>query len=317
MSFLFGGPQFRKGTLSALLSLSATLVGVADEGPTADVQAAVPMTEIGASAVVWGGWLRVFARGTDGTLWQHYWDGQRWRAGSLNTQIAGAPSAVVKGPPGAQVLFVYAVDPHGALKEYFYQGGGHWYSQVIIPNNCATGPAAIVHTDGSSHVFVRTRDGLLIDARPNGPIWDTTVVAAGVNGPLSVTSYNYEMNVFYRNAGGALEHAHSVGSYWRFFTITGLGEITSATASIAQAGSQYLRVFARGANGELWQYYSTVPDRWIPGPITDGPVAGGPAAVEYGGHLRVFARGPDGHLWQHLWNGRVWEHGKLPTPPVA
>ncbi|GIE93301.1 DUF346 domain-containing protein [Paractinoplanes rishiriensis] len=80
-----------------------------------------------------------------------------------------------------------------------------------------------------------------------------------------------------------------------------------------------LRVFGRGTDGALWQYYWTGTE-WKTQDLGGG-IVGAPTAVVHGDVLRVFARGTDGALWQnYLVDGHwTWQRigGVITSAPSA
>ncbi len=99
------------------------------------------------------------------------------------------------------------------------------------------------------------------------------------------------------------------------------GRITPMTNSGVGAvmDGSVLRVFARGADGALWQDYWN-GSRWTWQEIGGG-ISYGPSAVVYNGVLRVFARGNDGALWQATWANGAWSWqdlgGSITSSPSA
>lgn len=82
------------------------------------------------------------------------------------------------------------------------------------------------------------------------------------------------------------------------------GILTSSPAAVSWA-SNHLAVFARGADGALWQ--RTYSQRWGPWTSLGGQMVGGPAVTSWSHeHLEVFAQGIDGALWHRSFINGAW-----------
>jgi hypothetical protein len=89
-------------------------------------------------------------------------------------------------------------------------------------------------------------------------------------------------------------HPNSAYRAFRYNHITGGG-----VSAVLDGG--LVRVFARGADGALWQAYWDGDWHWN---LVGGQITGAPAAVVDGSVVRVFARGADGALWEALFDGQ-------------
>lgn len=85
---------------------------------------------------------------------------------------------------------------------------------------------------------------------------------------------------------------------------------TAPGVGVVQHGTTE-RVFFRGADGALWQYY-LAGGTWTAQEI-GGQVVGSPSAVydAAAGLLRVFFQGSDRALWQYYWDGNSWRSQRL------
>ncbi|MFC6019909.1 hypothetical protein ACFP2T_27390 [Plantactinospora solaniradicis] len=249
--------------------------------------------EAGVSGVVYDNLLRVFARGTDGALWQYYWNGTEWKTQDLGGGFIGAPAAVVHG----NVLRVFVRGNDGALWQN-YLVDGHWTWQRI-GGGITSAPSATMH--GSVlRVFARANDGALWQAYWANGEWTWQDLGGGISSPPSAVMHGSVLRVFARANDGALWQ-----NYWANGTGTWQdlgGGITSAPSAMMHG--DILRAFARGADGALWQNY------WANGTWTwqdlGGTITSAPSAVMHGTVLRAFARGKDSSLWQNYWANGEW-----------
>jgi hypothetical protein len=78
----------------------------------------------------------------------------------------------------------------------------------------------------------------------------------------------------------------------------------SVAEDVTTSAQPVLRVFFRGADGALWQYYYT-GGSWISQQI-GGYMLDNPAVLMDGSTVRVFFEGTDGALWQYYYAGGTW-----------
>jgi hypothetical protein len=95
------------------------------------------------------------------------------------------------------------------------------------------------------------------------------------------------------------------------------GSVGSGVGTIEYGGA--LRVFARGADGNLWQYsYQDAQWRWD---RIGGAISGAPTAIVFGNVLRVFVRDMQGSLTQYFYLNGNWSSqvigGGISSAPSA
>jgi hypothetical protein len=124
--------------------------------------------------------------------------------------------------------------------------------------------------------------------------------------PAAVMQYS-TLNVY---AGGGNDHLYQIAccfgsegwtSWWDMGSPPG-GGITSSPAAV-NAGGGVINVYARGANGHLYQKACCFGSEgwtswWDMGSPPGGGITSGPAAVNTGSAINVYARGANGHLYQ-------------------
>jgi hypothetical protein len=167
----------------------------------------------GTGSVFWGNALRVFARGTDGALWQYWFDGT-WHTQEIGGQIVGNPSAVVHG----SVLRVFARGTNGALFQAYYSGGT-WTWQSL-GGQITSGAGAVVWAN-APRVFSRGTDGALYQAYYANGSWTWQKIGGQIVGTPSAVVSNGALRVFARGTDGALFQAYYAGGTWTWQRLGG------------------------------------------------------------------------------------------------
>ncbi len=220
-------------------------------------------------SVSWGsGRLDVFARGSDGGLWQKWYDvnvaggWQPWVKFN-GSSIHSAPTVSTMGPGR---LDVFTKGAGGDLMHYWF-GSGAWQNweslgQPTPSVYLISSPAAVSWANGRIDIFARGSDGGL---------WQKW----------------YDVN-----HGG-----------WNAWARVG-SNITSAP-SVSSWKSERLDLFARGASGELLHYWFQKPQGWGSESL-GGNIASNPASASWSeGRLDVFVQGSDGYMWQRWYDSNV------------
>jgi len=217
------------------------------------------------TSVSWAnGRIDVFARGSDGGLWQKWYDvnaGETWQPwANLGGAIHSAPTVSTMGPGR---LDIFTKGAGGDLMHYWY-GAGAWQNWESLgqpsPNvYLISSPAAVSWANGRIDVFARGSDGGL---------WQKW----------------YDVN-----HGG-----------WNSWARIGTG-LTSAP-SVSSWKSERLDVFGRGPNGEVLHYWFMKPQGWGSESI-GGNVISNPASASWAeGRLDVFVQGRDGYMYQNWYD---------------
>ncbi|WP_433219721.1 hypothetical protein ACQP00_15995 [Dactylosporangium sp. CS-047395] len=109
-------------------------------------------------------------------------------------------------------------------------------------------------------------------------------------------------------ASGASIAGH-LASHYNAYRYTRIQD-TSPGVGVVQDGTT-TRVFYRGSDGALWQYY-LAGGHWTAQRI-GGAIIGSPSAVfdPSNNYIRVFAQGTDHSLWQYWWNGSTWQQQEV------
>lgn len=244
--------------------------------------------------------INVFVRGTDGTLWERYWNGSSWSWIDTGRKAAGDPIAITRGD-------VEGVDAGDVRINLFVRGtdGTLWER----------------YWNGSGWAWVDTGKQVVDD-----PI----AIARGALG--SPGAGGVRINLWVKALDGRLWERYWNGSTWGWFD-TGKGIVGRATPVVrgntnaVGAGGVRINLFVQGTDGKLWErYWNGSGWSWIDtGKPTDGPptvvVRGNIGDVSAAGvRINVFVpvlqTSPSGgtsphphydlRLWQRYWNGAAW-----------
>ncbi len=245
--------------------------------------------------------LDVFVRGSDGHLWQRWWDGrwQHWndlgnilRKAGLGTKhqvvptikrdklsLASAPACIAKEKRRLD-CFMRGAD--GQLWQRWWSRGDGWSRWTHLGGPIASAPAVASWGSGRLDLFALDGRGRLIHKWWNGRRW----------------------------------------SQWNKRPEVGPMRLTSAPAAISRPGTNQIDLFARGDGGHLW-HARWDGERWSRWSDLGGQLASAPAACSWGGdRLDVFARDRNGELIHIWWNGKRWSRwqrlgGELTSAPAC
>lgn len=221
--------------------------------------------------------INLFAQGGDGNLWERHWNGSTWAWSNTGRQVAGDPTVVMYGAAGttsnANVrIHLFVRGANGNLQEREWNGSSWtWFDrgQAISGKPTAVlwgNPASTNMADVRINVFARTAGGVLFERAWNGSGWNTlttTTVAtdsptAVVSGNLS-TSTGVRINVFFPGANGDMWEREWNGSGWSTADTGMSGVVTPVVlarpnvSTPADPNDVSMNVWARGANGNLWE----------------------------------------------------------------
>jgi hypothetical protein len=227
----------------------------------------------------------VYWKGTDGDLWEAFWNGTKW-VGPYNRHMGplGSPPTVAITANGRAYVFWKSTGPGDDLMEAQGPADG----ALSGPANLGMGPlgsapAAGVDATGATYVYWEGTDGDLWEGFWNGSKW--------------VGAFNRGM--------GPLGSPPTVA-------VTGNG---TAYVFWKSEGPGFDLMQAQGpADGAL-----SGPANLGMGPLGSAPAAGADAAKS----TYVYWEGSDGDLWEGFWNGSKWVGaynrgmGTLGSPPTA
>ena len=247
----------------------------------------------------------VFARGTDGAMWQDHWNGTGWGGWtSLGGRVTADPGAVAQSS-GRIDVFVRGTD----LQLYHQAWNGtSWSGWQALGGTLTSGPGASAQS-GSQYldVWVAGSDGQLyhrtsIDGGVTYLPWEA-LGGRLTSSPAAVSWAGGRIDVFVRGTDMQLYHRWwNMGSGWSLWEALG-GTLSSAPTATSCASGR-LDVFVRGTDGALyrkswdgnsWSVWSSLGGNWV----------GSPSAVCVPGTTTVdlYAQTPDGSIWQSTVTG--------------
>jgi acylphosphatase/peptidoglycan hydrolase-like protein with peptidoglycan-binding domain len=251
------------------------------------------------------GRLEVFARGTDGALWQIWqtapnngWSGWASPGGGIQ-----GPIAVGRNADGRLEVFVRGND--GAL----------WHIWQTAPNNGWSGwsslggviwdPVVARNADGRLEVFVRGGDGALWHIWQTAPNngWSGWTSLGGVMASRVSIANNADgrLEVFVRGTDGALWQIWQTAPSNGWSGWASLGGVIQGAPAAGRNADGRLEVFAKGSDNALWQIWQTAPNNGWSGWATLGGIIWNPQVRNSAdGRLEVFVKGADSALW-HIW----------------
>jgi hypothetical protein len=232
-----------------------------------------------------------FAIGTDGHLYDLYWNGDKWvwedqgtpSGTTLNTALS--PSAVYQTSQNRIIVFVVGND--GNLYDKYWNGQS-WVWELqggppsLTPILVASSPSAIYQTSQNRIVaFVVGDDGNLYDVYWNGQAWQ----------------WENQGNP----SGTTLNAIFSPSTVYQ----TTQDRIVAFVVGIDN------NLYDRFWNGQAWQWESHgVPTANTPTWVQSSPSAVYRASLD---QIIAFVAGNDGNLYFNFWDGQGWVWA-TPTP---
>jgi hypothetical protein len=281
----------------------------------------------GPSAVSWGGLrIDVFSRGTDGNLWQKYYDGNAYGWGpwaNLNIPIDTPPTVTSWGVGRLDIFYATVA---GVLQHYWY-GNGAWQAVEPLDQPSASvtivgNPGVVSWGVGRMDIFVQGSDNALwqkiYDGTKGG--WQPWAKLGGaiVTSP-SVSSWApNRLDVFATGIAGDLEHFWYANNVWTgaesLGTPSASAKLTTAPGAVSW-GDARIDVFGRGSDGVLWQKWFDKTG-WHTWERFTGVLSSAPSISTWApARLDEFSTGPAGDL-QHYWFGGFWGNWESFGQPI-
>ena len=252
---------------------------------------ATPLLPAVAGAVsLAAGTVSVFARGTDGAVWQDAYDGGAWSGWtSLGGSARSAITASVPAP-GEIELTVRADDKTGAAQRFSTSAWGGWESL----GGTLTSDLVAATRSGVVHVLGRGTDRAIYTRRWNGSVWSPWESLGGqlTTDPI-LTLFQGGLHCLARGTDGAIYRNVYNGSWSGWSSLGGL--LTSSVTAAATPSA--LHVVARGTTTVAYVRSSTG------GAFTGWSAIGqlglnsDPIAVADGAEVSLFGRASDNMLW--------------------
>lgn len=247
------------------------------------------------ATVSWGpNRLDTFVAGTDGGLWQNWFDGS-WHWNALGGQPGSEASAVSTGV-GQLDVFVRGRDQ--ALWQDSYRNG--IWSWRSLGGRLAAEPSAMNAGNGQLVAFVKGTDNHLWSwSSSNGWALRGGVLATGPAG--AVATPGSEFDAFVQGTDNHLWLWSSTAGW----SLAG-GVLAHKPAGTSSATGQ-LDAFVQGTDLRLWHWSRSRSWENLGGRLADRPVA-----VSWGsGRLDTFVEGTDQAVWHALSTGSGWQWESL------
>jgi hypothetical protein len=203
-------------------------------------------------------WQYVFWKGTDGNLWEAWWDGSWNGPENLGMGPLGSEPTVGVDANGNQ--FVFWEGTQGNLWEALYNGTWNGPSDLgdgPLGSSPTVAVSPIYSSGGYGYQFVfwRGTDGNLWEAYWTGSWHGRQSLGDGPLGspPSAATDSIGNEYVFWAGQNAQLWEAHYSGSSWSGGS-NGMGPLGSAPSVGVDAGSAQF-VYWKGTDANLWQAY--------------------------------------------------------------
>jgi hypothetical protein len=212
----------------------------------------------------------LFARGTDGQLWQRYRAGAGWSPWiPLGGGLASAP-AVTSSAPGRLDVFVRGTD--GQLYTRWHAGAG-WSPWARLHGGLASAPSATSTAPGRLDVVVRGTDGQAYRRTAVAGSWGPWTRLGGVlsSEPGVAADRGGTLHVLVRGTDGLMYHGTvPPGGAWSGWARVA-GALRSGPGVVADGAG--LAVAARDAGGRLLTRTWSAARGWSPWAVADPLVA--------------------------------------------
>jgi hypothetical protein len=259
--------------------------------------------------------IDTFVKGTDGGIWQKFYDGSTgWSANWFNLGASGTLTSDIGACSwGANRIDMFYRRSDNACWHTFFDGT--WRVNWDSLGGSLTGkPAAASWGSGHIDVFVKGTDNQLYRNAYSGTWsgWACPITGTLASDPAAVSWGPNRIDVFARNANNQLIHAfYNTGSWSGWETFTG-GYLQGAPAA-ASRGSGRLDVFIRGTDNQLYHKWYDAGIGWQPGGLAGawelqgGPLTSDPAAVsDSPNRVHAFVRGGDNGMWHRWYDSGQW-----------
>jgi hypothetical protein len=254
----------------------------------------------GPAMASWGsGRLDTFVVGTNGALYQKYFDGTSWSGfNSLGGVLVSAPAAASRAFNRIDVVGI------GGDSRLYHKAwnGTSWSGYTNLGGVCLHAPAIAASGPNRLDAFVIGTDNSLFQKTWNGATWGGFVPLGGVclTAPAAVSRAANRIDVFVVGANNAVYHRHFNGTAWSAFT--SLGGVVKLGLAASASGPNRLDVFAIGMDNALYQKtWNGVA--WSSWQSLGGVCISAPAAVAQGpGRIDVLVYGTNSALFQKTYN---------------
>jgi hypothetical protein len=209
--------------------------------------------------------LDVFVRGTDGGLWQKYYQNGWSTWISLGGHLAsGTGPAVSSSSAGRLDVFVDGTE--GALWHKAWNGTS-WSNWENLGGHLTSSPAATRWSSNATNieVFARGTDGAVWWKQWDGSGWSTWASLGGQVAPNTGPAVSQTLNLFVQSTDHKLWNRYPEGSRWSAWRTLG-GNPPEALSNASPAAvvdpDLHTRVCVSSTSGNLWSSESNVSGLW-------------------------------------------------------
>lgn len=237
----------------------------------------------GPDAVAVGERVSVFARGTDGKIWQRWWNASAnprywvpWEPVPSSFSIESDPTVVYTG--GAYHLFARGNGGH--LVHIWYDTSWH---QEDLGGTLTSGPEAASRAPGVISVYFRGGSGALIERWWNGSTWSSPWNMGGVmtGGPTAATRTGGRIDVIVAGTDNQFHIRRITGGAWTGWVPSGLTNERVGTFKVTDAAAaarpHRIRIETNKASGA-----ASIGLNWKPPGGSEVPVPGAKLNARYG-----------------------------------
>jgi hypothetical protein len=299
---------------------------------------------LGGAIALGAGALRIFVRGTSGTVWQQDFNGTAWGAWSdlggtakstisTTTPASGEIELSVRADGGAAAVQRYSAatwngweDLGGTLTSDVVTATlgstvhivGRWSDNTIRTRRLtgstwsaweslgggATSDPVLIPFAGKLYCFVRGGGGATFQKVYSGT-WSGWTSLGGVwTSSIGVTATPTTLHVFERGTNNIVKNIRDDGSGWSNWEAIGTLVLTSDPVACADGND--VSLFARSGTARNLYHVRRTGSTWGAWESLDLPVKSDPIAVSDGAGLWVFAQGDDDIVQYRRLQSGVW-----------
>jgi len=211
------------------------------------------------------GYLDVYVRGTDGTVWEKPYYNGAWHAWyKVGGQVAPGTGPGASGWAGREDLFASSA-AHVLYQKTWTQASG-WSGWVNLGGTLTSSPAAVSRGPGLIDVHVRGGNAADWYRTYSNGAWSTWATLGGVLAPGTGPALSIwpSLSVFVTGTNGALSQKTRTGaSGWTNWVNLG-GSLTASPTAATSNAYFAIEVYVRWSNGNVCQkeYYSGTWHNW-------------------------------------------------------
>lgn len=217
----------------------------------------------------------IFYRGTDGRIYNYWWDGNQWHFDALNWQApANAVGKVQLDKHGK----VYYLGDTNRIHVFYWTGskweGGH----PLTLSGPANATNDFIIDQAALHVFYRGSNNKMYNYWWNGSQWGNAILnnsaPDNVSGSLRVDHHG---KVYYRGTDGLVYNFYWTGA-WNHAALK--GGVTEDVSGDFTINSSARNIFYKATNGHMYNYWWN-GSSWQHNKLTHCPVALGGSSPEW------------------------------------